>query len=438
MMKALSVCKNKLSNFGKKLTLNQFDKYKYKKQYKSLLIAAFLFYIATVAIKLIYSTQLSALEEYYGKTKAEISLGLTIYYFSYAFFQIVLSFFISKINVKKFLVVTSLISALSFAGIALTTDLWQVWIIFGLNGFFQCAGWGGLIYILTKHLPNDTLPATNKLLTIGLPIGNSLAYLISGICVEYFNWKVTFIIFAVFYIFSIIYFFVQESMVEKTLKNGDEYVFEVKDHSHDYVIPAGKKFNVVSFMIIITTLCFLAQSLSYGFGNWVPTLLFELDFPLSKAITISLVMPLVTIPPSFMMFNLFEKTGRVYKWVSMFGIITLLLLGVMIFGYNLNLVFAIIMCIALKFTITCLNCGSTSYVTMKLKNYINSGTSALILNSFASVGAGIMPFISGALMDKFGWIAHFISMFILCLLALTFVIILQIKIKKNKDLSKWL
>ncbi len=436
-MKALNVCKNKLINFGKKLTLNQFDKYKYKKQYKSLLIAAFLFYIATMSIKLIYSTQLSALVEYYGKTKAEISLGLTIYYFSYAFFQMLLSFFISKINVKKFLAVTSLFSALSFAGIALTTDLWQVWIIFGLNGFFQCASWGGLVYILTKHLPNDTLPATNKLLTIGHPVGNSIAYLVSGICVEYFNWKITFIIFAVFYIFSIIYLFIKESMVEKTLKNGGEYVFEVKDHSHDYVIPAGKKVNVVSFMIILTTLCFLAQSLNYGFGNWVPTLLFELGFPLSKAITISLLMPLVAILPSFMMFNLFEKTGKVYKWVRLFGIITLLMLGVMIFGYNLNLIFAIIMCIALKFTITCLNSGSTSYVTIKLKNYINSGTSTLILNSIASIGAGIIPFITGLVMDNFGWANYYLSMFMLCLLSLAFIIILQIIIKRNKDLSDW-
>ena len=75
-----------------------FNRYKYGKNYKKLLIAAYAFTLLVFAIKLVYTAQLPAVIDFFKTTKANATLGLTIYYFVYAAAQIALGFYITKIN----------------------------------------------------------------------------------------------------------------------------------------------------------------------------------------------------------------------------------------------------------------------------------------------------------------------------------------------------
>ena len=118
-----------------------------------MLAICFIFYLLSFAIKLVYTCQLPAIIDDFKTTKAQASLGLTIYYFVYAFAQIVLGIFILKINMRNFLLITSLMSAISFSMIGLTDNLTVVWVILGLNGILQAGCVGGISFIFAKYLP---------------------------------------------------------------------------------------------------------------------------------------------------------------------------------------------------------------------------------------------------------------------------------------------
>ncbi len=421
--------------------MSTFEKYKYGHHYKIILIACYLFYTLTMALKLAYTSQLVEIVSFFNTSKALVSLGLTIYYFVYAIAQVGLGLIISKIDIKKFLVVTAILSSVSFSLIGITNELWQVWIILGLNGIFQCGGWGGITYILGKNLPNDTLSYCSKILVTGSVVGTAFSYFISSICIEFLSWKATFVVIGVLYLASTLFLLFQENKIEKIHSRHDELDFDkfVKDHSHDYVIPKGEKVNLVPIMIYIVVLSFLVNCLYYGIGNWIPSYLKEVHlFPTTLSIFITLMMPLASVPSRIVMFKSFDKSGNIFSKSTLIGVILTTLLVLMVFTYGLNLLYAIIISLALKIIIEAFAAGVSSYTLMKFKNYINTGTSSLIVNSSASFGAGVIAIVSGLVMDAFGWSNYYLFLAILSAISVIICGIGSVIIKKKSKISTWL
>ncbi len=415
------------------------SKYKYAKNYKKLLLACYMFYLLSFAIKLVYTCQLQAIIDDFKTTKAQASLGLTIYYFVYAVAQIVLGIFILKINMRNFLLITSLMSAISFSMIGLTDNLTIVWVIFGLNGILQAGSVGGIMFIFAKYLPNETLSYANKVLATGSTIGNSLAYLISAIFVEVLSWKYTFVFFGVFLFASVVYMFIQMNTMDKIIKNKDEYSFEFDGSKKiSYVIPRGINFNISLLMAFIIAVSFLVNCLAYGLGNWIPSLLKDIHgFPTSLSILLTMFMPIIVMLSNIIMYNSFDKSGKIITKTGLLSLISLGLLLLMVFGYTWNFVFALIMCALLKYIPGCLSAGYGSYTTMKFKHYINSGTSSLIVNSGAAVAAGLMPFVTGFIMDMFGWQAYYIFMACIAFILVVLIFVGKIIIQKRNNIAEW-
>ena len=421
--------------------MSTFEKYKYAKNYKTILIACYLFYTLTMALKLTYTSQLVEIESFFNTSKALASLGLTIYYFVYAIAQVCLGLVISKIDIKKFLVISAILSSVSFSLIGITNELWQVWIILGLNGIFQCGGWGGITYILGKNLPNDTLSHCSKILVTGSVVGTAFSYLVSSICIEFLSWKFTFVVIGALYLASTLFLLIQESRIEKIHSRHDELDFDktIKDHTHDYVIPKGEKVNLVPIIIFIVVLSFLVNCLYYGIGNWIPSYLKEVhSFPTTLSILITLTMPLASVPSRIVMFKSFDKSGNIFPKSTLIGGILTAMLIIMVFTYGLNLLFAIMASLVLKVVMEAFVAGFSSYTLMKFKNYINTGTSSLIVNSSASFGAGVIAIVSGLVMDAFGWSNYYLFLAILCAISVIICGIGGLIIKKKSKISTWL
>ena len=93
----------------------------------------------------------------------------------------------------------------------------------------------------------------------------------------------------------------------------------------------------------------------------------------------------------------------------------------MIFVFDLNVILAValgILTISMGRSVSSLIC---TYLPLKLNGLINSATTALLLNAFASAGAAIGPAVSGALVDKGGWGNFYL--FVLLMFAATSIII---------------
>ena len=426
---------------GEKMSL--FGKYKYGKQYKLLIIAVFIYYNCIMGLKLTYSTQLVDIMDAFNETKANVGLGLTYYYFSYGAAQVVLSLFISKIDLKKFFLIMTILSAGTFSIIGFVTKLWHVTLILTINGVFQCATWGGLIHICTKSLPEDLVSFSIKLLITGYASSNALAYGVSAIF-SVISWKLSFVFWGALCIISLLYMLAKEKQVERLVKAGDENVYDLTKLKEDktakaYMIPKEVKFNIVPLVILTCLSALFVQTTTYSFSNWVPNLLVEEHgFPNYLSILISLVLPLATLPVTLLMFKYLDKTNKVLDSSIFINFISVALFALMAFIFNSNPIVAITMSIILKIMTALLTVQTSTYVLAKFNYHVNTAAVALIVNSLTSAGAGLAPFISGLIMDASGWQAYYLFMAGLILVNLIALIVVNVKVKKEKKVDAYI
>ncbi len=416
-------------------------KYKYGKQYKRLIIACLLMYVAEMCIKLPYTAQMVEIIAHFNTSRSNVALGLTIYYFSYGIGQLIISKFMDRINIRKFMVVTTVLTAISYACIAITTDLWQIWVLLGLNGFLQAEYWGGINYFIGKLVPNDCISYANKLMGIGFAISNTLVYAISGVFVALISWKATFIFSAIMLLLAIAYLYRQEKKTEDCIARGDEIEVPALDNTNTqkaFVVPAGKKINVGFIFGFCLAAGFLTNAINYGINNWIPNMLSEIHhFPNSLSIILTLVFPLVGVPCAFIMYGYFDKKGNIFLSGIVTGGIVFLIVAAFIFGYESNVLVVMLLCVLFRFFHGCYNVVYGNNTLMKLKNYINPAKTSLILNALISFSAGTMPFVTGKLLDNLGWTNFYIAMTVVAGFCFLFSILGYIVVKKNKELSKW-
>ena len=419
-----------------------FDKYRYGSYYKKLLISCYVFYFFTIAIKLTYSVQIEEIIDHFKRDRSDVALGLTIYYFVYAAAQVVLSLFIQKINIKRFLVISTLLSGVSFGIVGFTSSLWQVALILGANGIFQCAVWGGITFVISRYFPVETLSYAMKFMATGLALANAATYGVSAFFVQVFDWRYTFVFFAillVIFTFNMVY---QIKRTENALKKGEAELFfkHEEEGKGEFVVPHDVKFNKPLLLGYLFVLSFVVTTLTYGVGNWVPGLLKNVhNFPSSLSILISLITPVVTVPATILMYILFDKYNKIMRISAYVAALTASLLVLMIFIYDSNLIVATVMSTLLRFIIAAFATSSSTYVTTKFEYHINAGSAALLVNAVAALGAGIAPFFTGIIIEsRFGWQGYYVALAGIAAAALLINIIGCIVISKKKNLTKWI
>ena len=81
---------------------------------------------------------------------------------------------------------------------------------------------------------------------------------------------------------------------------------------------------------------------------------------------------------------------------------------------------------------------TSTYVLAKFNYHVNTAAVALIVNSLTSAGAGLAPFISGLIMDASGWQAYYLFMAGLILVNLIALIVVNVKVKKEKKVDAYI
>ncbi len=416
-------------------------KYKYGKQYKKFIFAAFFYYIAGICVKLPYAAQMVEMIDYFGTTRANVALGLTVYYFAYGFGQFFASAVMEKANIKKMLVISTVLSAIFYACIGLTSELWQVWVLFGINGLLQAVSWGGINYFIGKLVPNDCISYANKLIYGGFALANTLTYGFAGLFVAFLSWKVTFVFFGLLLFLSLIYYMIQIKKTERCIARGGEIqtpVLENTFNHHEFVVPKEPKVKYGIILGFSFVASFAINGIGYSINNWIPSMLSEIhNFPNSLSIVLTLVLPLVAFPTGFILYSYYDKRGNIFlSGIVLGGIVLLVVLG-FVFGYASNFFVAMLLCLLFRFFQSSYVIVYGNNTLMKLKNYISPAKSSLIVNGITSFSAGLIPFISGALLDSLGWTNFFIAMLGLSLFCFVLSVAGYFAVRKDRELSKW-
>ncbi len=376
---------------------------------------------------MVYSAEMIEIISAFSSTKSKISLGLTIYYGTYSIGQIILAPFIKKVNMKWFITVTVLLSGISFSLIGIADSLWQLYVIFGLNGFLQTGIWGGVMFFVGKYIPHELLGFSSKFLGTAMGCGTALTYGASAFFVVVASWKMTFVFFAALTVLSVFIFAISLRNAQKHLSSVSkiasvEHIIEKEEErdSYDAETTFENRSSLLFRIIFLCALTFLFCCIYYAFNSWFPSLLSEkFSMPSEYAIFFTILLPLSQIFCPAITVSLCEKTKSVDKISFVFSLISALLLGVLCFTFSKNMIIVIIVSVIMLFLVRGIINLLSAYVPLQLKNYVDPGTFSLIINATATVSAAIIPPLAASVIesDSNGWLYFFIMLTALALLS---------------------
>ena len=402
------------------------------------LFACYFFYLITIVLKLVYSAEIvEIIAAFPGATKASVGTGLTAYYFVYTAAQLIVAFIINKINIKAFMTVTTVLSALSFGAIYFSGELWQLYIILGLNGVFQSGVWGGVMYFVGKYVPREMAAFSSSLMSTGMALGTALAYGLSAFFVAVADWRWTFVFFAAISLVTLVIFLVFLKKIDA--KSGAAHPeIDLSKEPEKKKLPAiphgvhGSGMNAALIMLIV--IAFFAGCVYYSISNWVPSLLTEEYGMLSQySMLLTIALPVCMMPGPIAASALCDRHDNKYGVCAIFSAGAFIAVFVMCFLYNASLWLALVLSIAMLFCIRGVIQVICGYFPLVLKDRINSGVSSLMFNAGACLGAALMPLLTGLIMDAYGWRKYYIFTAAIALVTAVLIIIAALHDRKKKE-----
>ncbi len=375
-----------------------------------LLIFASVLLVAFVSsLKLSYSAQLVAVIASFNSGKSAASLALTLYYGIYAAAQLIIAKNIKKINMFAFMAVTSALSALSFGLIYFATSMWQIRLILAVNGVLQAGDWGGAVYFIGRYLPEKFTKSAMALLSASTMGGTLLAYGASAFFSAVATWRHTFLVLSILFFISLLLFLAAVRYADATLPVKEPHIREsVEKSQKGSEKPLAKRLVVLIFYMTFAT--FFVNLLYFALVNWLPSLLTEKHgMPPSVSMLLTILIPIGVFIGRLILQSICLKNFRFFRVCAWASVCTFLCALGLLFSYAHVALLAI--------TLTVLAAAATSgaanllgtLIPLSIRDMVDSGESALVVNAGASVGAALAPFLAGALMDVAGWSAYYIA-----------------------------
>lgn len=415
-----------------------------------LIIASFLIITFMMASKLVYIAQRTELMQVFGMDDVSVNLGMTFYFIVYAATQLLLSVVMGKLDVKKYLVISILISCVLTTVLSFSTGKLYFWIVLSAVGIFHAGVWAGCMHFLTKHLPTCMLPRANTLLTCGFPVGTVCSYAIASLCVALKAWWLSFVIVSVLFCLVLGFFVITLSAIEKipkfiALQIDDEYYQAKNGFSTTTVQQDGKlvsidtKFSKALFYAIVGLICFLVYAIYSSIIDFIPSMLktvHSLDDSLS--ILFSVAVPVGVVFGPIVMINLCEKFKNYYA-VALIGSLILVGVGIaVLFGYSSGVVIAIVLLLIYALLSRAVCSVFETVIVSRMKDQISVGGFAAYTNATASIGAAAAPAVMGVTI-ALGWGVTYsviLAEIILQTLLIGLLIILFVKNKNRKVKNK--
>ena len=421
--------------------------------YKLLIFASFFLYIILTSSKNIYVAEKLTLEAT-GKFGSFTDLASTMeyYFYTYAATQIILCFFMKKLNIKWFLTVSLGISGILTIVVAFTKNIEQQWIIYAINGIAQAGIWGCVLKVLGQFLPEKMLPTANKLMTSGPAVAGVIAYGVSAGFGD--KWHIPFILLGCILLCAVVLYFISVTIVSKYPReiktqhviNSDGSEEDLLESDKNDFIHLNSKKRIILFYVISIIMGLVVTALFFSLNNVLDIYLKQIGgFSETTSKLLTVIAPVVIIVGPFFTVNACEKHKN-FLWVaSIIYAITLIFPVLLIFLFDVKFIY-LPLAIYLAFLIFS-NGGrsiSLSIAALKVRDKIDTGIYSSLVNAAASISTGLAPKILTKIIDNPNLSTHqnWINTFIVtaCIGAVTVLLLvglaLWVKLLNKKDKQK--
>ncbi len=362
--------------------------------YWFLIFSSFFLYIILTASKTLYTAEKTTLYELgtFGNL-TDLASTMEYYFYTYTAMQILLVFFVKKINLKWFLTITIAASAALTMLVPLTDNVTEHYIIFIINGFLQAGIWGIILKILTLYLPARLLPTANQIMTAGPAVSGALAYGAAAAFGD--DWKTPFLVLGGALALAVVFFWISVTRAEKISKSEDKlHTLENPDttnEDNDFIGLDSRK-RVVWFFVLSMLMGFIFTSLYFMVNNNLDLYLKEVGgFSNSTAKLLTILAPICAVIGPLMTVRSCERHRNFIAVAGVYFGISLLFAILTLIFFDKNVVISLA---AVVLFIVFVNGGRSvtlSIASIKMRKKIDTAVFSTAVNAISSIASGISP-----------------------------------------------
>ena len=378
-----------------------------------LIFLGWLVYSVSYFGKVNYSANITQIIDYYGITRAQAGTAPTFFFFAYGIGQVFNGIFCKKYNIKWMIFFSLVMSATINLIVAVSKDFAIIKWLWLLNGIVLSILWPTLIRMISESIPQKVLGTSSIIMGTTVGAGTLVIYGLSSIFAAFDKFKLSFYtasfsVFIVAFLWLLIYNkAVSSSQSEKELEEPiNKETWNVSKKGME------NKNEKKLFYISVGVLCFGAigaNLIKDGLTTWVPSILKE-EFSMSDSISIllTLFLPILAMCGNAFALSLHKKIPDYVNHLTAVFAAMAVLVGMIIGSIALELVVVMLFgLIAVNFLASSLNSLITSIYPLFMREKVNSGSFAGILNGFCCLGSTISSYGLGVIADNFGWTAVF-------------------------------
>jgi len=406
-----------------------------------LIFLGWLVYTVSYFGKVNYSANITQIIDFYNVSKMQAGAVPTFFFCSYGIGQVVNGLLCKKYNVKWMIFASLIISAVTNLIVAISSDFAIIKWLWLINGFCLSVLWPTLVRLLSDALPKKSLGASSVIMGTTVACGTLVIYALSSLYATFDKFKFSFYTasFAVI-IVAFIWLALYKKAVSGAKSEKEGEAAEIEEELKTPLQKTAEKNQRTLLYVTVGVLCFCAIGVNLikdGLTTWVPSILKE-EFSMSDSLSIllTLFLPILAVFANASALKLHKMMpDYINHCTATFGVIVAFI-GLIIASLEFELVLPMLIgLIVVNFLASSLNSLLTSIYPLFMRDKINSGLIAGVINGFCYIGSAISSFGLGAVADSFGWVGTFAVLIGFCLVVvivwIVFTIIKAFLKKKN-------
>ena len=369
-------------------------------------------------------------------TKTDMGLVSSFFYFSYGAGQLLHGILSRKYNTRYSVAVALVGSAAVNIAMTFCTSAEVMKYVWFFNGFFQSILWSSIIKTLSDRLPDELIRRSVVIMSTPVAIGTFLAYGMSAVLSEAkADYRLVFYIpSAILLAVGVLWFFL--------IKRAD---FSSKKEDGGSYAPQPKKRPAFTAAFVIGAVLLMAAAIANGFikdgvTTWMPSILKE-DHGLKESLSIfiTVFLPLVAVVGAIFSTALHKKQSNTSILDGGLYFAEIIVLSLVLFvtsrlsGKTGTALFILLFAVS-AMLMSAVNNVITGIIPMYMRDKMDSGLLAGVLDTFCYVGSTLSTGLLGYIADKGSWNGVFVCLLIFSVAACVTCVISVLIGRKNHEI----
>lgn len=377
----------------------------------TIIILCWLVYVIAYLGRYSYNSNITLIIDDYGVTKAQAGLVPTLFFFAYGAGQVINGIMSRRYNKKWLFPIALMLSSAINLTVFFNVPFRFIKYLWLLNGFTQSCLWSGIISVISKTIDDKHMNFAVILLSTTTCIGTVITYGASSLFAHINNYKMMFLFSAVIMtVLGIVWFSLYSTKLE---------VNDVKTVQQEKT--AQKKSDIgglLGLMLMISVFAVIHNIIKDGLTTWMPDILKE-RYMLGDSVSIllTIALPLIGVFGAMISIRTVNRFKNFISAISLFFAVAAVSIGAIVFAPQMNAVIAVLFFGSAVCMMHGINNISTSVAPLKMRDSIDSGKFAGIMNGCCYLGSTISSYGFGKLADNYGWQTVLNMIFALCIVS---------------------